>query len=73
MSILLSDEELCNIITTANNRDYSEIEFIGHISICQNRKTRKVIIERLEQLLKDNDGYIDAANFVFFKKEIMDE
>jgi hypothetical protein len=36
---LLTDNELCNIIAIANSRDYSEIEFIGHISICQDRKT----------------------------------
>jgi hypothetical protein len=48
---LLNDTELCSIIATANSRDYSEIEFIGHVSIAQDRKTVQAIIKMVESVM----------------------
>jgi len=69
---LLTDDELCNIIAIANSRDYSEIEFIGHVSICQDHKTKVMILERIEQWMRDNGGYLDSPNFVMLKKDILE-
>ncbi len=55
---LLTDAELCNIIVTANSRDYSDIEFIGHVSIVQDRKSiaarDKWWMSKLEDLFTDH-------------------
>lgn len=58
MSIILDDNELCNIIATANSRDYSEIEFIGHVSIAQARK----VLQYLDQICKEHTNVYREYN-----------